>query len=694
MKRLCVLLLLICLSVTACTPDGGTAGSDPVASTTTSGGMTTTAVVTSHSEAPTTTTGQVGSTTTAGKTTVKTTVTTSAPVKPGGYDRTVTVDFAEYDLGNDDAYSLNLAIDTINTMGSVAATKGERVRYVLKMPKRRYEFNKTIQLKGVQDMTIDGGGSQFIMTDKVSAFYLTGCKNVTLTNFTVDYDPLRYTQGVIKAVNGNKLTVEIDAGYPSDVAFINGGSQTHDDAYNVGTSVFTANLHDAETGVVKENTPTYWIHTDAVSKGGRLVEVTSAGGTSSMQVGDRISFSYVGEKLLWAEQCLGGLVFTDITVWGTSGAGFWELDGEGGSVYRNVTVKPGPKPAGATRDRLVAVNGDFLHQNANRKGPLVENCTFTYLMDDAINIHGLVYHVLSSEGNTALIAPRWDFPFEVGETLVVYDGESLADKSGKVTVTAIQSYQDATLTEQIKQIYAQADQSWEDDTLVYKVTTDRPLGAAYGDYVVSPDRMCVGTVVRNSTFGKNRSRGIMVKSSDVLIENNTVISTGYPAITLHMDLCFGESGYSQNAVIRGNTIINGAVDEGLRWHTDINQLGAILIGYWLDGRHGGYQNNYEHKNILIENNVIQGTSVYGIACLNVDGLTIRGNTITDPFKYGVGAVGSRFGLRPDGGILIAQCKNVTVTGNTVTGGPEQITQAVQIDKNVSAIKANTDNKKK
>lgn len=34
------------------------------------------------------------------------------------------------------------------------------------------------------------------------------------------------------------------------------------------------------------------------------------------------------------------------------------------------------------------------------------------------------------------------------------------------------------------------------------------------------------------------------------------------------------------------------------------------------------------------------------------------------------------------------------TGNTVTGGPEQITQAVQIDDNVSAVKANADNKKK
>ena len=315
-------------------------------------------------------------------------------------------------------------------------------------------------------------------------------------------------------------------------------------------------------------------------------------------------------------------------------------------------------------------------------------------MDDAINIHGLIYHVLSSEGNKALIAPRWNFPFEVGETLVVSDGETLADKSGKVKVTALEPRQDASLTEQIRQLYASADQSWEDDTLVYEVTTDRPLGAAFGDYVVSPDRMCVGTVVRNSTFGKNRSRGIMVKSSDVLIENNTVVSTGYPAITLHMDLCFGESGYSQNAIIRGNTIINGAVDEVLRWQTDINQLGAILIGYWLDGRHSGYQANYEHKNILIENNVIQGTSVYGIACLNVDGLTVRNNTVTDPFKFGVGAVGSRFGLQPDAGIFIGQCQDVTVTGNTVSGGPPEITQAVQLDRNVANIEANSDNKKK
>ena len=712
MKRFLACLLLVCVGLTACTAGGGEssapAGEDPV-TTTTTGGKTedpTTGVSDSAATVTTTTAPSVGQTTggTGGQTTapVKTTTTTTkAPVKTDVYDKTITVDFAQYDMGND-SDSLNLAIESINTMGAVAAIKGENNRYVLKLPKRRYEFDEVIQMNGVQDFTLDGNGSSFIVTENISLFLIVGCKNVKLTNFTVDYDPLRYTQGVIKAINGNKLTVEIDEGYSADPKFINGASQTHDNVYNIGDSVFTANVYDLKTGAIKtDSAGNYVLKNDAVSKGGRLIEISLHSNSTwqkaslGMEVGDGIAFSYVGEKMLWAEQCKGGMEFTNITVWGTSGCGMWELNGEGGSLYKNVTVEPGPKPKGATRDRFVSCNGDFLHQNANKKGPIIEDCTFTHMMDDVINIHGLVYYVLSSEGNTTYIAPRWDYPFYVGETIKGYDAATIADKTGKVKVTAIESYKDSTNEQKVNELYKYCDKQWGDKTLVYKVTTDRPTNLKFGDYVVSTDRTGAGTIIRNCTFGKNRSRGIVVKTDDVLIENNTIMQTNFAAITLQFDNSFGESGYTNKAVIRNNTIVLGASSLDMHIFNEYH-LGAIMIGHQMDMAHDGYLNNYEFKNILIENNTIRGTGVYGISCVSVDGLTIRNNKIIDPFMFGLGTTNeyrTDFGLDPNAGIHIGQCKNVTVTGNTVTGGPTQITEAVQFGKNVSDIKANSGNKK-
>lgn len=693
MKRLLALLLISCLLLVSCGP---TVDSTETTTTDSKNDTQTTTVTASD-----VTTSIHGTTSSATKKPVDQATKTTSPSANRKYDRYEVVNLSDF-AGDTDDYTFYTAIDAINMRGAVAAAQGTNIHYTLKIPKREYRFSKTIEMRGLQDVTIDGNGSTFIFTENITAIYMDGCKNVTLTNFNMDYDPLRYTQGIIKAINGVKITVEIDEGYPCDIDMINGKNNTHDNLYGVSESIFHGNVHDPKTGVIKPNTPgNYLFKSDAVSKGGRLVEVSvhsnsifQGSPADYMQVGDLVSFSYVANKLMWISECLGGLEFININVWGTSGCGMWELNGEGGSLYKNVVVAPGPKPKGATRDRCVVVNGDFLHQNLNKKGPIVDGCTFTYAMDDIINIHGLAYYVLSSNGNKTLIAPRWDYPFKVGDKLKFYDFDSVAAKTGEVTVTSIRSYQDPSKTAQIKKIIANGDHQWGDTSLVYEITTDKALNLDFNDYVTPIGRNCDGAIIKNSTFGKNRSRGIVVKSSDVLIENNTIQNTGFPSITLQMDITFGETGFSSNVIIRNNKIINGTVCTDMITTTNRENLGAIMIGLQCDKGHHGFLNNYEHKNIVIENNYIEGTAVYGISCVNVDGLTVRNNTIKNPFQYGVGKVGYDYGITPNAGIFIGKCMKVKVAGNTVIGGPAQITQAVQVHSNVTGVLENSGNAKK
>ena len=622
----------------------------------------------------------------------------TSPETAEKYDRYETVDFDKYDTG-DDAYSINTAIEALNTMGAVAANKGERVMHTLKMPKDRYELNKSISLTGIEDVTIDGGGSTFVFTEIVSAILMTSCKNVTFKNFNIDYDPLRYTQGVVKEIKGTKVVLEIDEGYPNDIDFING--KGFDDVYgevSFGEQTISSNIHIAEGGV-KPHPPTYVFKTNAVSLGGRLVELEAHSNSlfegaplDYMNVGDVISLEYIGPKLLWAEKGKGGIEFIDINVWSAPGAGFWELDGEGGTLYKNVCVAPGPKPEGATRERVLAMSGDCIHSSMLKKGPTVDGCTFTYLADDALNINGTVYYVLSSEGNKTIIAPRWNYPFYEGEQVKSYE----SDNFNVINIATIQkctAYNDPEVEDEVRSIYKLMDQQWGDPTLLYEVITDRPLGVKKGDYVISMDRRCSGAVIKNSTFGLNRSRGIVVKGDDILIENNTVTGTMFPSIYVQLDTSFGEGGFSSDVTIRGNKVKNSTVGKDMTKTINRNDFGAISVNILLDRNHDGILKNFSHKNIVIEDNVIDGTSVYGISCLNVDGLTIRNNKITNPFMYGIGHIGENMGVVPNSGIFVGQCMNVTVTDNTVSGGPDEITDAVQIHESVQNIKKNENNKK-
>ena len=60
-----------------------------------------------------------------------------------------------------------------------------------------YRSGRTVELKKLDGVTIDGNGARLVMTDLKHAVRLSNCRNVTVKNLTVDYDPLPFTQGVI-----------------------------------------------------------------------------------------------------------------------------------------------------------------------------------------------------------------------------------------------------------------------------------------------------------------------------------------------------------------------------------------------------------------------------------------------------------------------------------------------------------------
>ena len=77
-----------------------------------------------------------------------------------------------------------------------------------------YDVNPKILavlLKEINDLTIDGNNSEFIMHGRMQPFTLDHCQNITLKNFTIDWDIPLTAQGAVIESTPDYMEIEIDA---------------------------------------------------------------------------------------------------------------------------------------------------------------------------------------------------------------------------------------------------------------------------------------------------------------------------------------------------------------------------------------------------------------------------------------------------------------------------------------------------
>ena len=590
--------------------------------------------------------------------------------------------------GANDVELLNNAINGVAIMSYAAKARGENVKYVLLLENRNYMLSSAVVVLDAADIEINGAGASFMMTDYKIALYMQNCSNITFKNLNIDYNPLPFTQGTVKTATSSfgtqTITVTIDEGYNATAQFLNDRA--------VETGRILSNILDPNTNGPLEGASHTYAFKNATSAGGRDITLTQTEGSDSLntsrliQAGDRISFYFRGEGGIRTESC-AQLGFENVNVYSSPGSGIHEGNGEGGTLFRNFNIIPGPKPAGATKERACTAGSDGMHFANQTTGPIIDNCTITHCGDDCINAQGFFFHVLAVNGNTVTVSPKWDTPPEIGETVEGY-AEPNYNSLGTATITGFVKNENATQYEtQILNIYKKYDSTIQSSTLVYEITLDTPIqGLSVGDHLSSLDRVSAGAVIKNSHFGFNRARGVVVKGSDVLIENNTFEGSTHPAIVAHADLLWCESGFVRNVTIKNNIINGGSVSSNLLKYQYVDQIGEILINILpcyktvLGTFDVGFLNNKEHKNILIEGNTITNTQVYGIFVSNSNGVEIKNNTITNPFKNGLGQVGGMYNITPAGGIFVGVANDVTVTGNVVnaqSAAARGFTNAVQ-----------------
>ena len=552
-----------------------------------------------------------------------------------------------------------------------AAQRTNGAKELVLQPKTYY-LDATVLLQNVTDLTVRGNGATLIMTNFVQAIRLENCERVTVRDVTVDYDPLPFTQGVVVGLEEELTLVKIDDGYPINLEYLN-------------QDTIWGSAHDPKTGGIKPGSSHTYSFRNGEEREGRVVAFPGKP-HRKLEVGDQLSLFPRKDGAIHAKNCRD-ITLYEVNVFSAPGFGISAAGGYGNIVLKNTNIVPGPIPQGATKPRMRSVNADGSHFSDHVVGPTFDGCRVTHCGDDGINVHAFYFHILEVKDERTFIAcPKYDRnDLSVGERLEFGEKDSY-DYIGEAVITKFEKRYDPSYAAEKEIAWARTYHWKNEGDCIYEIELDTALPLKQFDHFTPLSRLSPGTTVKNCTFGWNRARGIVIKSPDAVIENNYVEGCSNDAVMVLPDLAWAESHFGKNLMVRGNTFVNNclcynAVEEG-----NVDCIGTVVIGVVPVFQTVGFMETYGNKNITIEDNTILGSHTYGIVVTNAEGVTIRNNTIVDPFYDGAGVAGGVYKTPADSAILIGKAKDITVTGNTVTAKHPDVTQAVSFHETCSDIR--------
>jgi hypothetical protein len=549
---------------------------------------------------------------------------------------------------------------------------------------KTYRIDRTIKINRTSDLTLEGNGALLLMIKYVMAINVHDCSRVRLTNLTFDYDPLPFTQGEVVAVDLQAMTwdLKIDDGYPWSDEFL--------EIVRRGRSLI-------EVIDVRERRVKRGSHAPTVAKvevvGDRLLRFTDQNKpfVEKIAVGEVISIKmitiFADPKIisehpkkfaLWythfhwqhsvihlvnTEACQ-----TDRLTFHTGPAAVYEFGGKGGSRHVKSTVRPGPRPPGATRDRQSSVILDVFQSASMERGPLVEDWVIERSGDDAIVLFGMFSRIVEKpRSRSVLVSPLYRHILAKGDTVEVRDRDDTV--KGVAQVNQLRSVQRPDLADRNRELNLESPLPfpWTPESLL-ELTLDTDVPTQPGDRILALNRRCQGTVIRNNRIRGNRANGMRIQAADVLIENNVIDDVTMSGIKLSLDReNFGYGAPIENIIIRGNRIKGVGLlpvrdPAGVGMNAGIQQL---LIGKENNNRRF-FSKNTSARNLTIENNLIENTAFYGILCANASQVIIRGNVIRGANQMEPKT--NALGFKPDSAILVAASDHVTVENNAVTPG--------------------------
>ncbi len=448
----------------------------------------------------------------------------------------------------------------------------------------RIESDDFITFTGFEDFIFDGCGAE-IISGTSYFFNMQGCHRMLVTGLTLDIDWQRHWPASLVQVVSNEKGI-------LTLKFLNRTAPESCD-------ICSFNRFDSEKLTPgAENGLEIWVHPHEIGDflpgpDNTLTLRCTACNAERMRSGEIYLVRHMRQRR-GAAFCINDsshITVTGNTVYST--LGMTHLVGGHSHHLRFdrevIRIRPGS-------NRYVSTDGDGIHIIRSLGHILVENCDFSSMGDDSVNIHDcnmLITHTPAPD-------------------TVLLEGEGVGQPGDLFELRKPDFSPMGTLT--LKNIR-------RTDTGVYELQFTQPLPDEVGDgYILLCKAYCSDQyIIRNNYFHDHRARGLLLQTSHGLVEHNRLENIQGTAIFVMLELLRGswyEGAGVEDLTIRNNTFTNCNCGS---WTTSLDVMA------YLPDNTGSYKT---FRNITICDNEIttrQAPAVYFSTC---DGLTFSGNQIS------------------------------------------------------------------
>jgi PelA/Pel-15E family pectate lyase len=493
------------------------------------------------------------------------------------------------------------------------------------------------------NLVVRGAGTdtRILITDPAaSGFAFTLGRQVALRDLLLDYDPLPFCQGTIRTLDrlAGSFDLEVEAGFPTPDAPNFVGALEPYGKWGM--------IMDPSTRRIRSGTPDHFMTPRWEPRGNRVWRFHVADehhrhNLQHMRVGDAYVHLARGHGSAVFAQACDGVRIENLTVQASPGLVVGLVANRGDLVVRRLNVRFAP---GATR--LLTANADGVHCQQNRSGPVIEDCTFEGMADDAINLYAppVVLREIRSPVDW-LVSPG--VPILPGDRFQVLDPRS-GRLRGQVTALEVTP-----------------------ESRALRLRIDRPVdGAVAGtdhrtaDTLYNLDACGAGFRIRRNHMNGNRRYGCLLRAGDGVVEDNVFADTTGAGVVLTNEPDWPEGPVPWGITVRRNRFLRGGTCLG---YADSPHGAALVVRASRLGH--GLAEAEALRDVIVEDNDFVDRAGLAVFVGGASRVALRANRIT------AAPEAPRF--RPGPAILVERSSAVSVVDNTVSDPRPRSTGAVE-----------------
>lgn len=442
--------------------------------------------------------------------------------------------------------------------------------------KRREVQNVMASLDGASDIEIEGNNSTLIFRGIIAPFDFYRCNNITVKNITIDWERPVFSIGTAEKISSGEITVRFDEEYA-----LKGGepvvSYQDYDAESGGFSGFC--IFEGVEKLEKTSEQTVLLKNEfasAVKKGNRVI----------------MRHIYSFAPCFHLLEC-ANFTFCGVVIHTAPGMGII-CHKSADLSFENLCVQP-------SHGRLLSTNTDATHFISCFGRISFNKCFFSFMGDDAVNVHGFYLAVKEKKSSRELI-----LTVESSIQDDVFDSPQHLDKVEFVKRDTLYPYAEAKIIE-VKDIDA------ENNTVRVTFDRDLPENFELTDVIANASKTASLTF-SNCTVKNIRGRALLIQTRNAVVENCLFENCTGQGVHINTAAGWWESIGTRNIIVRRNRFLNCGY--GSTKYCD--SVGVVIETECSVLKTG------VHKNTEISDNYIEGSNT-GILVRCADSVKIKNN---------------------------------------------------------------------